>query len=794
MYLRLFILLCLLVAINPRLYAQNSISVSGFIRDSSSLESLYNATVYEINSERGTISNTYGFYSITVPSGDINLTVSFVGYEHQMISIKALKDTIVNFHLLQKNDLQEVTIKAQSLQQKQTFSGHEQVSMQSIKSLPAFVGEQDVLKSLTMLPGVQQGYEGSAGLFVRGGSPDQNLMLLDGVPIFNATHMFGFISVFTPEALQSVDLYKGGFPARYGGRLSSVVDVRMKEGNKTKSATDLMFGLVTSKYTHEGPIKKEKSSFLISARRTLLDLLARGGLKIVQSSDDQVIMPKLHLYDVNAKFNFELNETNRLYLSFYGGGDCLASHFKDTYSYQGGETKQKTKVNLKWGNKVGSLRWSSRLNNRLFLNTTLSSGTFNYTIDNRYYQSVTQDNDTEIIWTSIEYLTRVNNDKLQLLFDWYLPEHKLQFGASGELNHFVPGRQKIKRHDGDNLERGKDHSNNTALSCFFDDQYAINERLTLYGGLRLDVFDLEGKWSSQLTPRINAKYALRDNCNLFVSYARMTQPLHLLTNSSIGLPSDIWVPATKKVAPEISHQVTAGAEVRLSNQLHYKFDSYYKAMDNVINYQAGNSFMDIFDDWEELVEVGTGKAWGIENSINYESSRLKSWLNYTLAWNKRKFASLNKGKYFPFKFDRRHDINLGCVYQLNDHIECSAVWTFQTGLAATVPMRYYNAAGPIDYEVMDFVTGLDIKNTERIQLFEKYNDYRLPAFHHLDVGLTFKKQREKSYREWKVGIYNVYARQNAYMFYPDVTPEGETIYKKVCLFPFVPSVSYRISF
>ena len=774
--------------------AQKNITISGYIRDSVSSENLYHATVYEQKNKLGAISNAYGFYSLSIPAGKVQLRVSFVGYNEQVLSLYAQNDTCINFQLNTENDLQEVIVTALSLKQKPTFSGHEQIDMQTVKALPAFAGEQDVLKSLTVLPGVQQGYEGSAGVFVRGGSSDQNLILLDGVPVYNATHLFGFVSVFTPEALQSVDFYKGGFPARYGGRLSSVIDVRMKEGNKNHPETDLTIGPITSKFTHQGPIKKGKSSYLISARRTLLDLFVTGIAKISQMSDNEVVVPGLNLYDLNAKFNFELNPKNRLYVSFYGGGDRLSADFKDNYSYEEGETKQSTKLNLKWGNKTGALRWTSQLGNSLYVNTSLSSGSFRYHVHNKYFQSVKNQDGEEEIWSDIIYKTQVNNNKLQFLFDWYLPQNKIQLGTSGELNSYLPGQQEIERHDGQNTQRGNGEVNNKALSFFMDDELNIGDKFTVQGGLRLDLYDLGGKWHRYITPRANAKLAANNNLSLFFSYDQMVQPLHLLTNSSVGLPSDIWVPATENIKPEMSQQITCGTDFKVNDKFSYKFDSYYKTMNGVINYKAGNSFMDIYDNWEDLVETGRGKAWGFENSWNYKTSRLNAWVNYTLSWNERKFERINSGKAFPYKFDRRHDLNLGFVYNLTDNIECSAVWTYQTGMAATIPVQDYQAAGPIDYTITDFITNIDIEDTHRIQYFKEYNSYRLPAFHHLDLSATFKKQIGSHYREWKLGVYNAYARQNAYMYFPQTSPAGETKYKQVCIFPIIPSISYHMKF
>ena len=759
---------------------QGQVTISGYIRDSISAENLYNATIYESGSLRGTVSNAYGFYSFTVPAGEINLRVSFVGYQQKYLKLTIERDTTINFKVQTKNDLDEVTVTALRGENEYSLAGHERIDMQTVKSLPAFAGEQDVLKSLTILPGVQQGHEGSAGLFVRGGSPDQNLILLDGVPVFNATHLFGFISVFTPEAIQSVDFYKSGFPARYGGRLSSVVDVRMKEGNKNKEETNLTLGLVSSKITHEGPIKKGKSSYLISARRTLLDLIITGAARINRLSSDESIVPGLNFYDLNAKFNFEINQRNRLYLSFYAGGDRLFSNFYEKYTYQEATSKQETKVNLKWGNRIGVLRWNSQIGNKLFLNTTLSSGMFQYNIHNNYKLIKKENNEREEQRSDVIYKTYVNNNKLQFLFDWYQhTNHKIQFGADAQANWVIPGKQKVIRNEGDPITRGNQTTANYVISVFADDKFSISETLTLYAGLRFEKHIMPKKQVGLLLPRISAKISPSPRFSFSLSYDEMAQPLHLLTNSSIGLPSDIWVPATKHVPPEFSRQFSLGTHINLNNNIYYKLDSYYKKMNGVINYKAGQSFMDIYEDWEKLVEIGDGEAWGFENSLNYSNQYIKAWLNYTLSWNQRQFANINNGNTFPFKFDRRNDINLGLVYKFSKQIECSAMWVFQTGQAATVPQRDYLAAGAIDYTMNDFITEKEIEDTDRIEYIEGYNKYRLPAFHHLDIGVTFKKQRKSTFHELKLGAYNVYARQNPYMYYPYTTRDGYRKYEQI---------------
>lgn len=790
-----YYLLVLLSLLFSEIVAQPSVTISGYVRDAASGENLYWATVYDTNSKQGTTSNAYGFFSLTIPSGEVNLLVSYVGYQKQQHHFAIVNDTILNFSLSSNNKLEEVTVSGTSQKNEPTFLNHEQITMERIKELPGFLGEQDVLKSLAVMPGVQQGYEGSAGLFVRGGSPDQNLILLDDVPVYNASHLFGFVSVFTPEALQSVDFYKGGFPARYGGRLSSVIDIRMKEGNRNKQQTDLTIGLVSSKLTHEGPIKKGKSSYLVSARRTLLDLLVTGASKINQMASDQAVVPGLNFFDLNGKLNFDINSRNRLYVSLYAGGDHLFSKFSDQYSYEGGETKQNSKVDLQWGNSIAAVRWNSQIGHKLFLNTTLSSGLFRYNIHNSYQQLTKKQNEEDEVSSDIKYKTRINNNKLKFLFDWYLANsHRIQFGTSAAVNYFVPGKQEIQKDDGGSIERGNRQTSNTEISLFADDHIRIGNHVAFYLGLRTDFYETSGKWNSCFLPRANLKLSLSSRHSLQVSYAEMAQPIHLLTNSSIGLPSDIWVPSTGNIPPEFARQVSLGTSIQINEWLDYSFDSYYKTMDGVINYQAGYSFMDIYDNWENLVEIGKGKAWGFEQAFNYEDQQLKAWLNYTLAWNERQFEQINQGKAFPFKFDRRHDINLGAVYKFSKRIELSAMWVFQTGQAATLPQQDYSSAQEINYPIYDFITGMEIGDPNRIQHIEDYNNYRLPAFHHLDVGLTVSRKRKNRLHEWKIGAYNIYARQNPYMYYPQTTPDGYRRYKQVSIFPFVPSISYHVKF
>lgn len=777
-------------------YGQQQITLSGYVDDAQTGERLYGATVYLPNQQTGIITNQYGFYSIIVPKGEIIIQASFVGYKTTSRTLSVLKDSVLSFSLFSDNQINEIEVKAAVRTQQQQLHGRESLSMKEVQSLPGFLGENDVLKALTRFPGVQQGHEGSAGVFVRGGSPDQNLILLDGVPVYNATHLFGFVSVFNPEAIQSVDLYKGNFPARFGGRLSSVIDVRMKEGNKYERHTDLTFGMLSSKITHEGPIQKGKSSYLISARRTLLDLLVTGAAKINQQASDEAVVPGLNFYDVNAKLNFALTENDHLYVSIYNGGDRLFSQFMMRSKSESTEQKDYTDVKLKWGNSVFATRWTRQINRRVFMNSSLSSGLFQYAINSKFSQKVKQKNQETENWTSIKYVSQVNTNQAKLHFDWYLNDrHKLKIGSEAGINFFIPGEQQIRKNTSENHTTGNKHLQNFSAAVFAEDQYTISNKWLLNFGLRYDLYATGQKYFQHLSPRMNLDFYVSPRFSLSYSCAEMFQPIHLLTNSSIGLPSDIWVPASANVPPEKSWMQSISACVDLSRKINWVSAAYYKTMQGVITYQAGSSFMDMADDWESLIERGKGRAWGWENSLNLKLTKLEGWVNYTLSWNQRRYAGLNHGRYFPYKFDRRHDFNIGFIWNLSSSVDLSAMWVFQTGQAATIAGQDYpGVPGLLDGSFSDFITGEDIKDYDRIQLFENRNNYRLPAFHHLDLSLTIKRQMKKTQRELKVGFYNVYARQNPYMYYPRTMADGTRKYRQVCIFPFLPSVSYRIIF
>lgn len=778
------------------LNAQQQITISGFITDAQSGEHLCGATLYELNSGNGIATNGYGFYSLTLPAGKIHLQVSYVGYQQHLKSLVVNTDTVISLSLATNNNVGEVLVKAPG-SVNTSLHNIEHLPMTTVKALPGFLGENDVLKALAQFPGVQQGQEGSAGIFVRGGSPDQNLILLDGAPVYNASHLMGFLSVFNPEAIQSVDLYKGNFPARFGGRLSSVIDVQMKEGNMHKRHTDVTLGLISSKITHEGPIKKGKSSYFVSARRTLLDLGLTTFSHLSQIGASEKWIPQLSFYDVNAKLKFTLNPASHLSLSFYKGGDRMSykSIYTDTENNDITITDD-SQFHLKWGNSLFASRWNSQINKHLFMNASLSAVLFKYDMGFNFEQNVESDTDDYNNSSEVEYISKVNTNQLKVEFDWYPNKnHTVKFGSENALSFFIPGEQEFSKSEGGKITSGNSTEHNFTFNLFGEDHFSLNEKWKLDVGLRYDTYLCDSKVFQNISPRINIDYLLSEKAAFSLSWAKMFQPIHLLTNNSLGLPSDIWVPATTNTTPEKSSIVSLTGSFNFTPKLSLVSAAYYKSMEGVISYQSGYGFINISEDWESIVQQGKGRTWGLENALNYETRQLKCWANYTMSWNQRKFNDINNGNYFPYKYDRRHDINLGFLWKISPMLDFSATWVYQTGQAVSVAEQdYLGYPDLMGNSFYDFLTDLEIDDYDRIQAYSSYNNYRLPAFHHLDISLTKRQKVRNTTRELKLGVYNVYARQNIYLYYPYTNNEGVRKYKQVCIFPILPSISYRIIF
>ncbi|HIF15180.1 MAG TPA: TonB-dependent receptor, partial [Bacteroidetes bacterium] len=634
-------------------------TISGFISSGSSGEKLIGASVYDLRSGLGTVTNNYGFFSLRLPLDSVRLRFSYVGYASTFHSFINNKDSVINIEM-GNVALEVVKVEAERIERIEQSTQMSTINMpvEQIKALPSLLGEVDVLKAIQLLPGVQSGSEASSGLYVRGGGPDQNLILLDGTPVYNASHLFGFFSVFNADAINNVKLIKGGFPARYGGRLSSVLDISLKEGNLKEFQGEGSIGIIASRLTLEGPIFKDKTSFIISARRTYIDALMQPFIRAATSEDAKTVMG-YYFYDLNAKVNHKFSEKDHLYLSLYTGDDKFYYKVKPySYLYDGVLYEDRMDADLAWGNITGALRWNHQFSNKLFSNMTATYSHYDFHISD-YRESIVTDQgqiNSEIF--GIKYLSGIDDWTGKMDFD-YLPDpdHYIKFGAHYIFHTFRPGATsyKFQQTGGLNIDStsGADdvYAHETAL--YIEDDYKISDLLKANVGLHYSSFIVNNKFYHSIQPRTSLRYLFWNDWALKTSYAKMQQYIHLLTNSSIGLPTDLWVPSTEHVVPQISDQVALGIAKTLNNRYLFSIEGYYKWMKNIIAYKDGASFMGSETKWYEKVESGKGWSYGAELFIHKKTGITQGWLGYTLSLTERQFENINFGERFPYKFDRR---------------------------------------------------------------------------------------------------------------------------------------------
>ncbi|HEX8429145.1 TonB-dependent receptor [Hymenobacter sp.] len=770
----------------------SKITISGYVRDGATGENLIGVAVVNPGMGQGTATNTYGFYSLTLPATDsVRLVASYLGYERARWVTATSRNVTHDFRLrASSNALADVEVvgNRQERIEQSTRMGTINVPITQIKNLPKLFGETDVLKVLQLLPGVQSGGEGQSGLYVRGGSPDQNLILLDGTPVYNAAHLFGFFSVFNADALNNVELIKGGFPARYGGRLSSVLDISMKEGNMQEFHGEGAIGIVASKITLEGPIKKDTASFIISARRTYLDVLAQPFIKSQLAAEDTKGSVGYFFHDLNAKLNWKVGSRDRLYLSAYTGYDKFYARIRDRD--EGAEDYSRTDGDLGWGNLTSGLRWNHIVNDQLFMNTHLTYSKYQFNVgagEERRYKDQGEPRTDKF---SLRYLSNIRDFSLKTDFDYTpTPDHYIRFGGQYILHSFRPGAftsKGIADDLGSQLNSGT-RTMASEIGLYAEDDYRLTDRLKVNGGLRLNGFAVEGKFYPSIEPRLAARFLLTEEWALKASYARTAQFIHLLTNSGIGLPTDLWVPATKIIKPQRAQQVSVGAARTLrfkDEDYELSFESYYKPMRNLVEYREGASFLGTVDsDWESKVTSGKGWAYGGEFFIQKKTGRTTGWIGYTLAWSKRRFPDLNQGRIFPYKYDRRHDISVVAIHKFSPTFTLSGTWVYGTGNATTLSQgRFLLGDG---------------------QEFEDYgerNSFRMAAYHRFDLDLSKTKKKKWGEVVNSFSIYNVYSRRNPYYLYfdPGYTDyQGNVqkpVYRQVSLFPIIPSFSKAFKF
>ena len=666
-------------------------TVNGSIKDLKTGENLIGATIFNPRTLQGTTTNTYGFYSFTQVRDSIYLRVSYVGYEPVLVKFILSKDTTINIGLNYNSTLKEVVITSSSDDKIQESSqmGTIDVPLEQIKALPAFLGEVDVFKVLQLLPGVQAGSEGSSGLYVRGGGPDQNLILLDGVPVYNASHLFGFFSVFNADAINHVELTKGGFPARYGGRLSSVIDINMKEGDANKFKGEGSIGLVASRLTVEGPIKKDKTSFIISGRRTYIDVLASPLIKKSTNGEENA---GYYFYDLNAKINHSINKKNKIYLSAYSGNDKAYAESQYAYESEFRNSQNEENLSLRWGNITTAIRWNSIVTNKLFSNVTATYSQYKFQVSADAMEIVTAQDSTRSEFYHTEYNSGIRDFAMKLDLDYIPnPNHFIKFGGQVIHHRFTPGVLSYRSTEVQDTTLGAQVTDALEFFVYAEDDFLITPRLKINAGIHASGFTVENKFYKSLQPRISGRYLITPDVSWKISYAQMTQYIHLLSNVGIGLPTDLWVPATAKVGPENAYLASMGFAYNLQNKYEFTVESYYKEMEGLVEYKDGADYLNVENDWQTKVEVGDGESYGVEFFAQKKTGKLSGWLGYTLSWTNRTFENLNGGKTFPYRYDRRHDVKVAAVYQWKENREFSLTWVFGSGAAVTLPQSTYLA-------------------------------------------------------------------------------------------------------
>jgi outer membrane cobalamin receptor len=789
---RLF--LAYLLSLMPGFLQAQRFTISGYLKDQDTGESLIGATVLHGKSASGTTANAHGFYSITLPRDSVSLLYSYVGYQHQLVKFYLKKDTVINISLKGSTVLDEVVVNASKADAIHEITRMSSVSIpiDQIKALPAFFGETDVLKVLQLMPGVQSGSEGSSGLYVRGGGPDQNLILLDGVPVYNASHLFGFFSVFNADALNHVELIKGGFPARYGGRLSSVIDINMKDGNMKEIKGEGSIGLIASKIAVEGPIQKDKTSFLFSARRTYIDLLARPLIRLASDGENA----GYYFYDLNFKLNHIINNKNRLYVSTYTGDDKAYSRNKDFYVNDNIRTDYKTNYGLRWGNIITAVRWNHVLSPRLFSNFTGTFSRYRFDIFDEYEEVRTEANQPKVeAYYKNQYVSGIRDWAAKADFD-YLPNpnHYVRFGANMIDHRFSPGVYTERSNEKPDTTAGAPVTTAQEFALYAEDDWKISPSFKLNAGVHSSAFLVENQWYHSVQPRISSRFLLTDDFSLKASYSTMTQFIHLLTNAGLGLPTDLWVPSTARIKPQQAWQAALGAAKTYRGTYELSLEGYYKKMSNLIEYKDGASYVDIEGDWQDKVALnGKGESYGAELLFQKKTGPITGWVGYTLSWTNRQFETLNFGNKYPYKYDNRHDINLALTHTWNDRMDFSMAWIYTTGNAITLPTATYEG-GDYTYNQNPWGGPNPVFNTSEVSYYESRNNYRMKSYHRLDLSFSWWKNKKWGQRKWTIGIYNAYSRLNP--FYMDIGYDrnGNKKFIQYSLFPLIPSFTYSFKF
>ncbi|MGZ3873193.1 MAG: TonB-dependent receptor [Mucilaginibacter sp.] len=766
----------ILLLLSIACFGQKKFTISGTVKDQLTGETLIGATIrIKELPQSGTITNGYGFYSMFIPEGEYTLTFTYTGYQPVEQKVSLHQDQKVNILMPLNNSLKEVVISADRPNNDNIASpqmGAEKLNMAQMNQVPVLLGEKDILKTLSLLPGVKSSGEGNTGFYVRGGASDQNLILLDEATVYNASHFFGFFSTFNSDAVKDVTLYKGGMPAAFGGRLSSVLDIKMNEGNNKEYTVQGGLGLISSRIKVEGPIVKDKGSFMISARRTYIDLFLNF------ASDSTVRGSSIYFYDLNAKANYHFDDKNAIYISGYFGKDVLA--LKNTFGTD-------------WGNSTGTIRFNHLFNDRLFSNTSLVFSNYNYAISsflsNATFKATSQITDLNLK----EDMSYSMGDNHTLKFGFNILHHDISPGdITADQSSSFNSVHTEKRYGFEN-------------AVYVSDEWKASNSLTFLYGLRMSglfllgpgtfkTYDAQGNTTASITyasgqpvktyinlePRFSGSYMLDEANSIKFSYNRNTQNIHLLSNSTSNTPTDLYVMSSNNVKPEIADQVSTGWFRNFADNIfEFSTEIYYKWLQNQIDYKDGAQLL-VNQDVESQLVYGTGRAYGIEFFLKKKYGRFNGWIGYTLSKTEDRFAAINNGKYFPATQDRTHDISIVGIYKLNERWSFSSDFVYSTGNAVTFPTGKYNIGGLTTFS------------------YSERNGYRMPSTNRLDIGATLEgKQHKKYHSSWTFGIYNVYAHRNPYIinFQDSKTVPNTTEAQEISIFATrIPSVTWNFKF
>jgi hypothetical protein len=816
-----FLLLWLLSLFIPLAMAQSqnkSHTISGYVTDGKSQETLLGSSVYDAATMKGSVTNNFGYYTLKLPEGPVDFRVSFVGYDPYQAQFDLKNDTVINVFLAQSNQLNEVTVTARAMESnvKGTQMSTIELPVIQLKKVPALFGETDVIKALQLLPGVQSGTEGSAGMYVRGGGPDENLILLDGVPLYNVNHAAGFFSAFNADAIKNVTLYKGNFPARFGGRLSSVVDVRMKDGDMYEYHGNASIGLIASKINVEGPIIKGKTSFNFSFRRTYYDVftapLVNYMVKMQSDNKKNTGWGGYYFYDLNLKLNHKFSDKDRLFLSIYSGDDKVYARMKLGYdyasSYYGTNSSSELNLDWKWGNRVAALRWNHVIQPNLFMNVTGAYTQYRHSMgaEIRDESSFIDQNQTSSYAESVDLglHSGIYDYSAKADFD-YKPfdSHDMKFGVNLTHHTYKPTTTAyhIKEIQDNQTEFAFDTVTSDATvsaletDLYVEDNWDVNGFLKVNAGLHYATFSVDRKTYHSLQPRLSARALLTENFSLKAGYAYMSQYIHLLSSNAISLPTDLWVPVTGDIVPMNAHQMALGAFYDW-NGFEFSIEGYYKKMNNVLEYKDGASFFSLDQTgWDDKVVMGDGWAYGIELFAQKQVGKFTGWIGYTWAHTNRLFdregQELNFGQVFPAKYDRRHDLNIVMMYEFNDRIDVGATWVYSTGNCATLSYQDYNGLG------------VGYNDYPSIGYIESRNNYRFNSYQRLDLVANFHKQKKYCERIFSISVYNALCHNNPFVVVPwseyeynpylDDYVNRKTL-QQVCIFPIIPTLSWQYKF